>query len=150
MRTKERNIHMAVGSVFRLPIASDSVDLAAVIFAPFMTEELSRVLKKGGHVITTIPAARHLHGLRELLYDAPRLNEVRPYDIDGFDFIGKSEVSYTLTIDSQEQLNALFMMTPYYYKTSREDCNKLYGYFGTHDSFTTEIAFETLKYKVRK
>jgi len=141
---------MAVGSVFRLPMRSDAVDIATVIFAPFMTEELSRILKNDGHVMTAIPAERHLQGLRELLYDEPRQNEVRPYDIDGFEYLGKREVSYTLTITEQEQLNALFMMTPYYYKTSREDCNKLYGYFGTHDSFTTEIAFQILKYKVRK
>lgn len=150
VRTKDRDIHMAVGSVFRLPMRSDAVDIATVIFAPFMTEELSRILKNDGHVMTAIPAERHLQGLRELLYDEPRQNEVRPYDIDGFEYLGKREVSYTLTITEQEQLNALFMMTPYYYKTSREDCNKLYGYFGTHDSFTTEIAFQILKYKVRK
>ena len=149
-RIKDRSISLAVGSVFRLPIKTGSADLATVIFAPFQTEELSRILKDNGHVFTAIPAARHLQGLREVLYDKPRLNEVKPYDIDGFDFLGRREVSYTLTITEQERLNALFMMTPYYYKTSREDCNKLYGYFGTHDSFSTEIAFEILKYKVRK
>lgn len=149
-RIKDRNISMAVGSVFRLPIKTGSVDLATVIFAPFRAEELSRVLRPDGCIITAIPAQKHLLGLKSVLYDKPRLNEVKPYDIDGFDFIGKSEVSYRLVITEQEQLNALFMMTPYYYKTSREDANKLYSYFGTADSFSTEIAFEILKYKVRK
>lgn len=149
-RTKPLGITTAVASVFRMPIQSGSADMAMVIFAPFQGEELSRILKKDGFVITAIPAARHLQGLREVLYERPRLNEVKPYEIDGFDFLGKTEVSYTLKITEQEQLNALFMMTPYFYKTSREDCNKLYGYFGQHDSFTTEIEFEILKYKVRK
>lgn len=149
-RTKPRGISTAVASVFRMPIQSGSVDTATVVFAPFQPDELRRILKKDGCVITAIPAERHLQGLRELLYDKPRLNEVKPYDVEGFDFLGKTEVSYNLEITEQEQLNALFMMTPYYYKTSRADCNKLYGYFGTNDSFTTEIAFEILKYKVRE
>ena len=149
-RLKDRDIRMAVASVFRLPIKSASADVAAVIFAPFMAEELRRVLKDDGCVVTAIPAARHLQGLREVLYDEPRLNEVRPYDIDGFEFLGKRAVSYTLTITEQEKLNALFMMTPYYYKTSKEDSNRLYSYFGTADVFTTEIEFEILKYRKRK
>lgn len=149
-RTRQRGISTAVASVFRLPVKSNSTDLAAVIFAPFHKEELSRILKKDSFAMTAIPAERHLQGLRELLYDTPRLNEVRPYEINGFEYIGKSEICYTLTITEQDQLNALFMMTPYYYKTSREDCNKLYSYFGRNDKFTTEIAFEILKYKVRK
>lgn len=149
-RFSGKNISSAVASVFRLPIKSGSVDIAAVIFAPFNTKELLRVLKPDGCVITAIPAERHLYGLKSVLYDQPRLNEVKPYEINGFDFIGKREVSYTLEITEQERLNALFMMTPYYYKTSREDCNKLYSYFGTNEKFSTEIAFEILKYKARK
>lgn len=149
-RTKPRGISTAVASVFRMPIESGSVDLATVIFAPFRTEELCRILKKDGCVITAIPAARHLQGLRDLLYDNPRTNEVRPYETDGFEFLGKDEISYTLEITGQAQLNALFMMTPYYYKTSPRDSDRLYGYFSRHDRFTTEIAFEILKYKIRK
>ena len=149
-RTRGKAVSAAVASVFRLPLATSSADMATVIFAPFQTEELRRVLKNGGTVVTAIPAEKHLYGLKQVLYDEPRLNTVKPYEIDGFDFLGKDEVSFTLTLDSQAQLNALFMMTPYYYKTSPADSDKVYGYFGTHDLFTTDAAFEILKYKVRK
>lgn len=149
-RTKGKNISAAVASVFRLPIRDDSVDLASVIFAPFQTEELRRILRPNGAVITAIPAEKHLFGLKSVLYDKPYLNEVKSYDVDGFVFIGKDEISYTLKIESQEQLNALFMMTPYYYKTSPRDSNRVYSYFGTNDAFETEVAFEILKYRVRK
>ncbi len=150
VRTKGKNISSAVASVFRLPIRSDSVDLASVIFAPFQTEELHRILRPNGAVITAIPAEKHLFGLKSVLYDKPYLNEVKSYDVDGFEFLGKDEISYTLKIESQEQLNALFMMTPYYYKTSPRDSNRVYSYFGTNNSFETEAAFEILKYRVRK
>jgi 23S rRNA (guanine745-N1)-methyltransferase len=141
-----KKIYCAVASCFRLPLPSESVDLATVIFAPFCREELLRTLKTGGIAVTAIPAREHLYELKELLYKEPYYNSVKPYETDGFDFIGKSEIAYNLTIDSQEILNALFMMTPYFYKTSREDSNRLYSYFGTNDKFTTRIAFEILTY----
>ncbi len=149
-RLRERSISTAVASVFRLPIKSSSADMALVIFAPFMTDELRRIVKNDGCIVTAIPAERHLYGLKEVLYDEVRLNEVKPYEIDGLEFLGKEDVSFTLELDSQEMLNALFMMTPYYYKTSPRDSNRIYSYFGTHDAFSTECAFQILKYKVRK
>ncbi len=149
-RLRERNISTAVASVFRLPIVSGSVDLATVIFAPFVTDELRRILKDGGCILTAIPAERHLFGLKEVLYDRVRLNEVKPYEIEGLEFLGSEEVSFTLELDSQELLNALFTMTPYYYKSSPQDSNRIYSYFGTHDVFTTECAFQILKYRARK
>ncbi len=145
-----RSISAAVASVFRLPVQSSSVDVAMVIFAPFVTEELKRILKSGGYIITAIPSERHLFGLKSVLYDEVRLNEVKPYEIEGLEFLGKQEISFTLELTSQEQLNSLFMMTPYYYKTSPRDSNRIYSYFGTHDSFSTECCFEILKYKARK
>lgn len=146
-RITGKSIFCAAASCFRMPLASASADLAAVIFAPFCTDELRRILKPNGCVITAIPAREHLYGLKKLLYRTPYYNEVKPYNIDGFDFLGKQEIAYTINLDTQEQLNALFMMTPYYYKTSREDSNALFSYFGTADSFTTEVAFEILKYR---
>lgn len=146
-RFSGKSIYAAAASCFRLPLASGSADLAAVIFAPFCTEELLRTVKKGGAVMTAIPAREHLYALKALLYEKPYYNTVKPYEIDGLTFLGKKEISYTLDITEQETLNALFMMTPYYYKTSREDSNALYSYFGTHASFSTEIAFEILMYR---
>ncbi len=149
-RVRERDISTAVASVFRLPVQSGSADLTTVIFAPFMTEELRRILKDGGYILTAIPDERHLLGLKEVLYDNVRLNEVKPYEIEGLEFLGSENVSFTLELASQNQLNALFMMTPYYYKTSPRDSNRIYSYFGTHDVFATECAFRILKYRARK
>lgn len=146
-RLSGKAVHCAAASVFRMPLPSESADLAAVIFAPFCVGELLRILKPNGCVMTAIPAREHLYSLKSLLYKKPCCNEVKPYGISGFEFLGKEEISYTLEITEQRTLNALFMMTPYFYKTSREDSNKLYSFFGTHERFSTEIAFQILKYK---
>lgn len=145
----KRDIFCAAASVFRLPFRDSCADIAAVIFAPFQREELLRVVKPGGVVITAIPGERHLWGLKSLIYDQPRLNEVKPYEIPGMELLEKRVVQNELTITSQELLNALFTMTPYYYKTSPRDSDRLYGYFGTHSRFTTETDFQVLCYRTK-
>ena len=143
----KRDIFCAAASVFRLPLEDHCADMAAVIFAPFQREELLRVVKPGGVILTAIPGERHLYGLKAALYDQPRLNEVKPYGVEGMEFLEKREVRSTMRLTSQELLNALFTMTPYYYKTSQHDSSRLYGYFGTNDNFTTEIDFQVLCYR---
>lgn len=145
----KRDIFCAAASVFRLPLEDHCADMAAVIFAPFQREELLRVVKPGGVILTAIPGERHLYGLKAALYDQPRLNEVKPYDVEGMEFLEKREVKSTLRLTSQELLNALFTMTPYYYKTSQHDSSRLYSWFGTHDSFETETEFQVLCYRVK-
>lgn len=140
-------IFTAVASSFRLPIADGALDMAAVVFAPMCTGELLRVLKRGGYVIEAIPAREHLFGLKSLLYERPYYNEVKPYETEGFEFLGKREVSCEINLDSQQLLNALFTMTPYYYKTSPADAAALYSYFGTHGRFCDTAAFEVLMYR---
>lgn len=105
---------------------------------PVCAEELRRTVKPGGGIITAIPARNHLYGLKTLLYKQPYYNEVKPYEIGGPEFVGKREIAYTLKIDNRETLNALFMMTPYYHKTSREDSSALFSYFDSHSAFETE------------
>ncbi len=146
---ERRDIFCAAASVFRLPFADNSFNMAAVIFAPFQREELLRTVKPGGVILTAIPGERHLSGLKSLLYDKPRLNEVKPYEIPGMELLEKRGVHDFLRLASQELLNALFTMTPYYYKTSPRDSGRLYSYFGTADSFETEIDFQVLCYMVK-
>ena len=63
------------------------------------------------------------------------------------EFLEMRSVRDEITITSQETLNALFTMTPYYYKTSQHDSSRLHGNFGTNDSVTTEIDFQVLCYR---
>lgn len=144
----KRNIFCAAASVFRLPFENNCADMAAVIFAPFQREELLRIVKPGGIIFTAIPDERHLFGLKSLIYESPRLNTVKPYDIPGMKLTEVCKINNTLEITNQEMLNALFTMTPYYYKTSQHDSNKVYSYFGTSDVFSTEISFQLLCYRV--
>ena len=63
--------------------------------------------------------------------------------LSGFSFLGSERIAYTLTLDKREDIAALFMMTPYAYRTKREACEKILSL----DSLSTEVEFLLLEYE---
>lgn len=116
--------HFAVASVGDIPLKDSSVDAVVCIFAP-ESDEFKRVLKEKGRLITVTPMERHLMELKGAVYDNPYLNPPVSTDKDGYIFKSGCEVKYTVTLDNNEDIEALFMMTPYYYKTGKSDQDKL-------------------------
>ena len=90
-----------------------------------------------------IPAERHLFGLKSVLYDIPYLNEVESDELPGFELISREKIAYDLTLDTSEKINALFMMTPYAYRTPASGRARLTEL----TSLTTEIEFYLFTYK---
>lgn len=128
-----------VGGIFDLPVKSESVDVVLNLFAPCANEEFSRVLKPHGHLIMGIAGENHLLGLKSALYNEVYLNNPEKLaEIDGFTRIKAEKVSYKTVIEGREQIENLFSMTPYYWKTSREDAEKLREL----DTLETELDFE--------
>lgn len=130
-------VTLAVGSVFHLPVPDGSVDLLLSVFAPDAPAEFLRVLKPGGVLMRVEPGQRHLMGLKATVYEKPYLNPAPTYDRQGFASLAARELTGSLTLTDPARIRALFLMTPYYYKTSRADQAKLEGL----SSLTTEIAF---------
>jgi 23S rRNA (guanine745-N1)-methyltransferase len=95
------------------------------LFAPYCGGEFTRVLAKKGIMIMAIPSRDHLWELKQAIYDVPYKNEVRSYELEGFDFLEKESIRYTMHIASQEELQALFSMTPYYYRTGKKQQERL-------------------------
>ena len=138
-----KGAEFAVASVFHIPAADASCDMLVTLFAPYCGEEYSRVLKKGGIMIMAIPSEDHLWELKQAIYDTPYKNEVKPYELEGFEFLGSQRITYTIDLASQEDINALFSMTPYYYRTGREQQERL----SKLDSLSTKADFELLIYR---
>ena len=122
---RDRAIVLAVASISAIPMAKESVDILIYLFAPFDAREFSRVMKPGGILIRAFPGKRHLFELKEAVYKVPYENEITTLELDGFTLVAKRELRFPLHLDENEQIQALFQMTPYYYKTSREDQEKL-------------------------
>lgn len=134
---RKSGVSCAVGSVFKLPVADSSVDCVLNVFSPEAFEEYYRVLKNGGLLIRVIPLENHLFSLKEAVYDKPYLNDVPDGIIDGFVLEDEIRISKDLTVSSNEDIQNLFKMTPYYYKTGKSDQQKL----ETLDSLSTVAEF---------
>lgn len=140
---RDKSVSFAAASIFSLPVESESCDLLVTMFAPYCGEEYSRVLKKGGAMIMAIPSENHLWELKKAIYDTPYKNEVKPYELDGFEFLGSRRVSFEMKLSSQEDIHSLFSMTPYYYKTGKAEQERLDLLTG----LATQADFEVLTYR---
>ncbi|MBO7250701.1 MAG: methyltransferase domain-containing protein [Clostridia bacterium] len=117
----------AVASVFSLPVRDASADAVVNVFAPCAETEYSRVLKDGGALIMVQAAPDHLMGLKERLYENVYKNEERADIPVGMTLKEEIRLTYDLSLDSNELIMALFSMTPYYWRTSLKDKEKLVG-----------------------
>ena len=123
-------IPSAVASVFELPFADASADLLLNVFSPETDAEYLRVLKKGGLMIRVIPLENHLFELKAAIYEKPYMNDIPETDVDGFETVKTQKICQTLDISSNDDIQNLFKMTPYYYKTGKDDQAKLGGLEG--------------------
>lgn len=133
---KRDPINYAVCGIFDMPLPDAAYDALISVFAPVPDKEAHRILKDGGIMIVCHPGKEHLNGLKSLVYDTPYDNEESDTLYDGFTKIRDERVKYSVTV-SKEHIPSLFLMTPYYWKTSVSDAEKL-----KHaDKLDTELDF---------
>ena len=126
-----------VANMADIPIQSGSMDYATHLFAPFHEPEFARVLRPGGQLVTVVPGARHLYGLKALRYDTPYENDEQLPKTDVLRLIRREKISAHITLRTPADIEAVFRMTPYYFHTSRRDREKLQGV----EQLETEIEF---------
>ena len=132
----------AVGGSFSAPVRDGWADVLLNIFSPFAEQEFCRVLRSGGVLLYAVPTARHLYGLKEVLYDEPYENAEQQTEYSGFTLIGERTVTDTITVEG-DQIRNLFAMTPYFWKTPHVGALRL----AAKQSLTTEIGFRFLAYR---
>ena len=132
----------AVGGSFSAPVRDGWADVLLNIFSPFAGQEFCRVLRSGGVLLYAVPTARHLYGLKEVLYDEPYENAEQQTEYSGFTLIGERTVTDTITVEG-DQIRNLFAMTPYFWKTPHVGALRL----AAKQSLTTEIGFRFLAYR---
>lgn len=118
---RNKAISFAVATSYNMPLADGSVDTVFNAFSPLAVFEVSRVLRSGGSFVMVYPGREHLFGLKSVIYKTPYKNEPEEMGLDGFELLSHETLSYTLKLDTEGDVRALFMMTPYAYRTPRED-----------------------------
>ena len=119
------NAFFGVASVFSLPISDSAADAVVNIFAPCAEAEYSRVLKDGGLLFVAAAGPDHLLGLKKAIYSEIHRNDIRADMPTEMKRIRNERLTYTITVNGNKNIKNLFAMTPYYWKTSQNDVQKL-------------------------
>lgn len=122
---REKAIQFAVASSYHLPIADSTIDLLVNCFSPLAIEEFRRVLRPGGHFLYVVPGELHLWEMKQVLYEHPYPNEVKETPYEGFRYVTIRHVADTVHLDCPADIQALFGMTPYCWKTPKAGVEKL-------------------------
>lgn len=120
-----QNAFFSVASVFDIPFADKSADAVVNIFAPCVENEYFRLIKDGGVLVVVHAGRDHLLGLKQAIYDTARVNEEREDIPKSVKLLEEKRVSFNISINDNDTVKNLFAMTPYYWKTSKSDFEKL-------------------------
>lgn len=134
---REKEIEFAVASSYHLPLADGAADVLVNCFSPLALEEFRRVLRPGGLFLYVVPGPRHLWEMKEILYDHPYPNEEKETPYEGFSYREIVPSDGFITLESREDIQNLFRMTPYFWKTPKAGTARL----ETLDRLTVQTSF---------
>ena len=126
-----------VANMASIPVSDASFDYCTHLFAPFNEKEFFRVLKPGGKLLTVVPGRHHLWGLKETLYASPYENDEKLPQTEHLRLVETRKIAAQINLETAEDIEAVFRMTPYYFHTSPADKAKLTGI----ESLKTPIEF---------
>lgn len=132
-----------VANLANIPVEKESMDYCTHLFAPFQEESFSSVLKPGGRLYTVIPGSHHLWGLKQAVYDTPYENDEILPETKQLRLVSKRKITGQITLASQEDIQAVFRMTPYFFHTSQKDKDKLLSL----DTLETPVEFVIGEYE---
>ena len=128
----------AVASVHHIPLPDHCADLLVDVFSPLDIGEFRRILKPGGGFFYVVPGPKHLWELKEILYQTPYENVEKKVEYPGFCYQKILPVDYTMHLKTSQAIQALFQMTPYYWKTPRAGKEAL----AQVESLTCRVSFD--------
>ena len=106
-----------VANIYDLPFSDSSFSGVLNIFAPY-SPEIARITNN--IYIKVVPSEYHLIELKSALYEEVYIKEEQDLIVPGFKLKESINLSYVKHVN---EINSLFKMTPYYYKTNLKEIN---------------------------
>jgi 23S rRNA (guanine745-N1)-methyltransferase len=117
---KQPNAQFVVASSNRLPYIDEYFDFILRVFAPSDDDELKRVLKSTGYLLTITPGPRHLWQLKSFIYSEVKDHSQENLVPPNFEQLTAQRISYKIT-PTVDQRMALLEMTPFYWRASENN-----------------------------
>lgn len=137
---RKNGITYFVGNLAHIPVKDNSVDISLHLFAPFHEKEFSRITKNEGYIVSVVAGENHLFELKKILYDTPYKNDEAAPETKNLTLAEKRKITAVVHLETNEDIMALFRMTPYYYHTKDEDKAKL-AHINSMDITTEFVMF---------
>jgi len=112
-----------VASNRKLPLQPASMDMVMCLFGFPVYAEFLRLLRQDGCLLMVDPAENHLAELRQIIYPEVKLKQDKLVDAAtqvGFCLVDDQQLTYVIDSLSQEQLYALLLMTPHFFKITED------------------------------
>lgn len=117
-------VNFSVASSQRLPFEDNCLEGVLRIYAPCNPDELTRVVKPGGIIVTVTPGPRHLYQMKSLIYTDVHLHPLKEESFPGFSPAQEYQVAYPMVLDGADA-TALLSMTPFAWKATEAVKNQL-------------------------
>lgn len=128
------NVNWLIANLSQTPFSDHSMDMITVLFCPINVQELVRLLKPGGIFIFVKPDAGHLIQLREHIYSDIKGQDEKtaiekasgqPVNHPKLKLIDTQTLFHSISLDTPESIQALFKMTPHYWRSKPEKHKKI-------------------------
>lgn len=120
-----KDIDFCVASAFEMPFVDGSFDIMLRIYAPSQDEELRRVIKKEGILITASAGEHHHFALKQLIYAAPKRHMTESSDIQQFELLYRENLESVMFLEDETDIRHFLNMTPYSWKLTDEQKSTL-------------------------
>ena len=128
----------------RQPISEQSADMTLSMFSPCDYGEFARILKPGGILLIGSAGENHLYEMRRLLYGEENVRTTVPIAHEalaveyGFTPVVRECVEYDAVIHGADKIEALYSMTPFYWRSPAEGAKRL----REKASLSTRLSFD--------
>ncbi len=124
---RSKDITWLVASSSRLPVCPQSLDAILCLFTPISSDGFLQALKPNGQLLIAAAGPDHLLELRQQIYSDVRRKEFNPAQRlePHFELIEEDVVTYTLALDSNDEILDLLAMTPHYWRVDAQGRERL-------------------------